>query len=205
MKKEKDITPFEKSQRLASFLAKDYCGRFLTLLIKYRDVSASEAASRLDIHVKTAQDFLEGLFDAGILKRREAVEGKRPYYRYSLKEKTIRIFFDLDDLYNPSHVQSVPSWRVKERKNSGALFKEGRGEKISSVTVFEGRGRSRRERRYNLTDCQGRFLFHLPFPTEPPSPLMEILKKASLQEGCFPEIMDLVDILSRHNIIEKKP
>lgn len=201
--KNKDITPFERSRRLAALASKDYAKDFLALLVMYRDISASEAASRLNIHIKTAQDFLEGLEEAGILGRRKAAEGKRPYFRYSLKEKSIHITFDLEGLYDRQAHASGAAWIIKERKNSGALFKEGHGERISSVQVFEGRGRSREERRYSLTECQGRFLFYLPFPTEPPSPVMDIMDKAALDKECLPEVLDLVDILLSHDVIEK--
>ncbi len=197
----KDAISFERSRRLAALVAKEYAKDFLTLLVMYRDISASEAAARLNIHIKTAQDFLEGLEEAGLLNKREAAEGKRPYFRYSLKEKTIHFSIDLDDLYDPQPHISGAAWKIKERKNSGALFKEGRGERISTVHLYEGRGRSREERRLSLTDCQGRFLFHLPFPTQPPSSVMDIMRKAGLGEDCLPEIMDLVDILLEQKVI----
>ena len=201
--KSKEEAPFERSRRLAALVAKEYARDFLTLLVIYRNISASEAAARLGLHIKTAQDFLEGLEEAGLLGKREAAEGKRPYFRYFLKEKTIRIIVDLDGLYDPKSHASAAAWKIRERKNSGALFKEGRGERISTVRVFQGRGRSRQERRYSLTECQGRFLFNLPFPTEPPSPVTDIMRKAGLDDGCLPEIMDLVDILRVHKVIEK--
>ncbi len=201
--KNKDITPFERSRRLAALVAKEYARDFLTLMVVYRDISASEAATRLGIHIKTAQDFLEGLEEAGVLAKREAAEGKRPYFRYSLKEKSIRITFDLEGLYDRQVHASGAAWIIRERKNSGALFKEGRGERISTVHVFEGSGRSREEQRYCLTECQGRFLFHLPFPTEAPSPVMDIMRNAGLDDDCLPEIIDLVDILSKKDVIEK--
>jgi predicted transcriptional regulator len=199
----KDAVSFERSRRLATLVAKDYAKEFLTLLVMYRDISASEAASRLNLHIKTAQDFLEGLEEAGILERREAAEGKRPYFRYTLKEKSIHITMDLESLYEKQADVSGSAWLIKERKNSGALFKEGRGQRISAVQVFEGSGRSREERRYSLTEFQGRFLFHLPFPTEPPSPVTDIMRKAGLADDCLPEIMDLVDILLKKKVIEK--
>jgi len=201
--KNKDFTSFDQSRRLAAFLSKEYSKDFITLLVMYKDISASEAASRLNLHIKTTQDFLEGLEKAGILSRREASEGKRPYFRYTLKEKTIHITFDLEGLYNRQAHVSGAVWMIKERNNSGALFKEGRGERISAIHVFEGSGRSREEQRYSLTECQGRFLFHLPFPTEPPSPVMDIMHKANLGEDCLPEIMDLVDILLEKKVIKK--
>jgi transposase len=202
--KSDDSPPFERSRRLASLMAKEYARDFLTLLVIYRDISASEAAARLNIHIKTAQDFLEGLETAGVLAKQEVAEGKRPYFRFTLKEQTIHITFELGDLYDKESRFSDTDWKIKERKNSGALFKEGRGERISAVHVFTGSGRSRRERRYSLTDRQGRFLFHLPFPTEPPSPVKEIMDKAGLDDDCQPEILDLVDILQTHDVIEKK-
>ncbi len=201
--KSKNTISFEQSRRLAAIVAKDYARDFLTLLVIYRDISASEAAARLNIHIKTAQDFLEGLETAGILDKHEALEGKRPYFRYSLKAHFINITFDLDELYDPKIHRSAMGWKIKERKNSGVLFKEGRGERIASVHVFEGSGRSREERRFNLTECQGRFLFYLPFPTEAPSPVSAILHKAALTDDCIPEIIDLVNLFLKQKVIEK--
>ena len=76
---------FEDSRRLASLMSKDYARDFLTLLLVYKDISSSEAAARLNIHIKTAQDFLEGMTSSDILSRREAAEGKRPYCRYNCR------------------------------------------------------------------------------------------------------------------------
>ena len=198
-----DTALFERSRRLASLVAKEYAKDFLTLMVIYQDISASEAATRLGIHIKTAQDFLEGLEEAGILVKREAAEGKRPYFRYSLKEKSIHITLDLEGLYDAKVHAAGAVWKIKERKNSGALFKEGRGERISAIQLYQGSGRSREEWRLSLTDCQGRFLFHLPFPTESQSPVMEIMRKAGLDDDCLPEIMDLVDILLAQKVIDK--
>jgi len=199
----KRISAFEKSRRLASLMAKDYAQDFLKLLVIYNDISASEAAARLGIHIKTAQDFLEGLERSGILDKREAAEGKRPYFRYFLKERKVNIRFDLDELYDPEACSFQMAWRIRERKNSGALFKEGRGEKISAVDVFHGKGRSRKQRRYNLTECQGRFLFHLPFPTEEPRTFEEILRRSGISDDCLHEVMDIVKVLISCGVIEK--
>lgn len=198
-----ESSSFEFQRRLASLLAKEYAENFLTLLVMYRDISASEAASRLDLHIKTAQDFLEGLAEAGILTKREAAEGKRPYFRYALKETAIHLTFHLETLYNPKLHSPAAGWKIKERKHSGALFKEGRSDTISSVHVFKGSGRSRHEKRYSLTERQGKFLFHLPFPTEEPLSVSDIMDRAGLEQHSLPEILDLVDILTSHGVIEK--
>ncbi len=201
--KDKRILHFKESRRLAALMAKDYAPDFLKLLVIYKDISASEAAARLGLHIKTAQDFLEGLEKAGILGKREAAEGKRPYFRYFLKERKVNIRFDLNDLYDPKASSSQLTWKIRERKNSGALFKEGRGEKISAVDVFHGKGRSRKQRRYNLTECQGRFLFHLPFPTEEPCAFREIAQRAGISDDCLHEVVDIVEVLISCGVIEK--
>ena len=69
---------FRTAARLGSLLAKDYAEDVFDLLVNYRAISASEVAARLTLHIKTAQDFLEGLTELGILSKDEVLEGKRP-------------------------------------------------------------------------------------------------------------------------------
>ena len=49
---------------LGSLLSKKYARDLLRLLKVYQDISSSEAASRLNLHVQTVQEFLEGLVEA---------------------------------------------------------------------------------------------------------------------------------------------
>ena len=195
---------FKAIQRLASLLAKEYAEDFLRLLVIYKNISASEAAARLGLHIKTAQDFLEGLAGADIVEKKEASERKRPYYRYSLKRNTIEISLALDTLYQPQPSSSLFALKIRERKNSGALFKEGQDNRIAALHIFTGEGRNREEKRLNLTPCQGRFLFYLPFPTEKPLKVKEIMAKASLSEDCLPEIQDLLNIMGKHGILDQE-
>ena len=58
---------FREVSQTSDLLARDYAENFFRLLARYRDISASEAASRLDLHIKTAQDFLEELNTLGIV------------------------------------------------------------------------------------------------------------------------------------------
>jgi len=195
---------FEAAQRFAALISKEYAREFLRLLIIYKNISASEAAARLELHIKTAQDFLEGLEKAGIVDKRKAGEKKRPYFRYSLQMKEICIEIDLGSLYDPIAYSSWQELCIREKKNSGAMFKEGQDERISSVHIFQGKGRSRVERKLSLTEAQGRFLFHLPFPTEAPLSVAEICKKAGLKEDYLPEIFDLIEVLIKKQVISEE-
>ncbi len=200
--KEEEMSEFQAAQHLASLTAKDYAQDFFRLLVMYKDISASEAAARLDLHIKTAQDFLDGLEEAGIVSKHEALEKKRPYYRYSLKKTRLSIEINLENLYDQDKSNAWSHLKIREHKNSGVLFKDGRDNQISSLSLFEGKGRSRTERKINLTRCQGRFLFYLPFPTEPPQAINEICQKAGLSGECRPEIDHLLEILIRYQVIE---
>ncbi len=200
--KKTEATEFACAQRLASLIAKEYARDFFRLLGLYKNISASEAAARLGLHVKTAQDFLEGLEQAGIVDKSAAEEGKRPYFRYSLIVKRILFNLDLEVLYLPEQGLFPVQNRIRERKESGVLFKESKGHRISSLHVFEGEGRARSEKRINLTECQGLFLFYLPFPTEDPLSVSRIMDKAGVAGDCLPEVMDLIGILAKHNVIE---
>jgi hypothetical protein len=193
---------FQKLSRLGSFISKDYSREFLRLLVSYRDISSSEAASRLGLHIKTAQDFLDGLHSLGIVSKTEVHESKRPYFRYSLEQERIDIRFDLATLLEERPGGAIEN-PVRERKDSGALFKaSSRGDFIATVTYATGEGRKKKENTLNLTRAQGEFLFHLPFPTEPPAAASAIMRKADIDESYVSEILDLLDLLESKGIVE---
>ena len=62
---------FKTVSRIATLLSKSFAEEMLKLLLIYQDISASQAASRLDLHIKTAQDFLDQLHELGIVDKTE--------------------------------------------------------------------------------------------------------------------------------------
>jgi transposase len=194
---------FRTASRLASFLTKDYSEDFFGLLVKYHDISASEAASRLGLHIRTAQDFLDGLADLEIVTKQEVHEKKRPYFRYALDKRVIEFQLDLVESSKKSSLGEAELNRmVRERSGAGARFSTARdGQSISTVTIWVGEGRERKERKISLTPAQGKFLFHLPFPNADLLSIGEIMTKAKVDEGYAPEILDLVDMLEKFEVI----
>ena len=162
---------FNSLSKLSSLLSRAFSEDILRLLLIYNDISASEAASRLDQHIKTAQDFLEGLASLGILEKKEVYEGKRPYFRYKLRQKTIKIDFDLNGLYDFSEVGNLLNKKIRERKIS-------------------------------FTSLQGKFIFHLPFPTAEYKTISEIMEAAGIDNSGAPEVLDIVNLLNELGIIE---
>jgi len=196
---------FQTAAKLGSLLAKDYAEDILELLVNYRAISASEVAARIDLHIKTAQDFLEGLTELGILSREEVLEKKRPYYRYILKQERIVLDLDLMQVKRDPSKNNL-SQRIRERENAGARFSVARSDDtITSVAIWTGTGRDREERKIKLTTPQGKFLYHLPFPKAEALTVTEIMRKAGVDQELAPEIFDLVQLLERYNVIENLP
>lgn len=195
---------FDAARRLGACLSRDYAADLFRLLVNYHDISSSEAASRLNLHIRTAQDFLESLAGLGVLSREEVSDGKRPHFRYALA--TDRIHFDLDlaALFAQRPDGGLLQRELRERRNSGARFATARGgEQIASVSVWSGSGRERRERRVSLTAPQGRFLYHLPFPTAAFMSVAEIMRRAGVGREHEAAIADLLVLLEEHGVIEE--
>src|SRR4030043_927588 len=196
---------FHTAAKYASLLSKEYAEDIFMLLVNYQAISASEVATRLNLHIKTAQAFLEALEQLDILSKEEVLEKKRPYYRYTLKRTRLLIDIDLMQVKQEPSQNSLSS-RIREKENAGARFTVARSDDyITGVTIWTGNGREREERKIKLTAPQGRFLYHLPFPKADALTVDEIMKKAGIDENLAPEILDLVQLLEKYNGIESLP
>lgn len=196
---------FDTAAKYASLLSKDYAEDIFKLLVNYQAISASEVATRLNLHIKTAQDFLESLEQLGIVSREEVQEKKRPYFRYILKQTRLVIDVDLMQVKREPTPSSLSS-SIREREDAGARFSVARNDDyITSVTIWSGKGREMEERKIKLTTPQGRFLYHLPFPKAEPLTVDEIMQKAGIDQSLAPEILDLVQLLEKYNVIEALP
>ena len=196
---------FIEASKLGSCLSKDYAEDMFRLLVNYESISASEAASRLNIHIKTTQDFLEDMCSLEIIEKEEVYEGKRPYFRYRLKVRKISIEIDLSTLNLKEEISdSRLKMRIHEMKNAKARFTTSRSnDYISNVVIWMGEGRGRTERKLNLSIPQGRFLFYLPFPTAEPMCISDIMKLAGVESIHIPEIVDIVQVLIDFGVIEQ--
>ncbi|WP_340113725.1 HVO_A0114 family putative DNA-binding protein [Maribellus mangrovi] len=194
---------FEDAARFGTYISKSYSKDIFRLLKNYRDISASEAASRLGMHIQTVQDFLEAMADLGILSKKEAIERKRPYFRYTLKTQKISFEIDLNAELQRSNADHLGEVKIREKKNAGVRFSLARnGQYFSNVAIWVGKGRERTEKKINLTIAQGKFLYNLPFPDGGHMTLEEIRVKAGVENAQMPEIKDLVEELIQYKVIE---
>ncbi len=196
---------FKRAAILGSYISKDYAEDLFRLLVTYQDISASEAASRLNLHIKTVQDFLEAMASLDILSKKEVLEKKRPYFRYALNTRYIDMKIDLNPLFNIKQQESKNSKKIRERSNAGVRFSTSRdGQYISHVALWIGKGRDRKERRINLSIPQGKFLFHLPFPSAEPMGIEDIMIKAAVDDTHRSEVLDIVKVLVEYGVIEQE-
>lgn len=195
---------FKQAAVLGSCISKEYAEDLFALLATYKNISASEAASRLNLHIKTVQDFLEDLYILNIVEREEVYEGKRPYFRYNLMVRQVIMNVDLTHLFPEGNKEEARlKLRIREKQNSRVRFTTSRSnDYISSVVIWTGEGRDREERKINLSIPQGKFLFHLPFPTAEHLTIGGLITKAGLDGSNIPEIIDIVDALIEFGVIE---
>jgi hypothetical protein len=193
---------YQTAATLGASLPKEYAEDFFKLLVNYQDISASEAASRLNLHIQTAQDFLDALTDLEIVKKTEVFEKKRPYFRFTLIKPKINLELDLTEFEKDNPGDGLTRL-VREKNDNGANFSVARsGDSFSSVTIWEGTGRERKEHKISLTTPQGKFLFHLPFPKARAMTIADIMEKAGVETAYSTEIQDIVDELIRLEVIE---
>lgn len=191
---------FKEASILSNYLSKDYAERIFSLLMSYKNISASEAASRLSLHIRTVQDFLETMTLFEILEKEEVYEGKRPYFRYSLKKKKIELVIDLNEEFSK---ENQIEQAIREKSNAQVKFSLARGgEYFSTVSLWTGKGRNLSERRISLTIAQGKFLYHLPFPDAKPLVISEIMKKSGVKKEHQSEINNLINELIALDVID---
>jgi len=131
---------FEEAAKFGTYISKSFAKDVFRLLNNYRDISASEAASRLGMHIQTVQDFLEAMADLGILDKKEAIERKRPYYRFTLKTQKIVFELDLIEELRNTKGNSIEDSKIREKKNAGVRFSLARnGQYFSNVAIWVGK------------------------------------------------------------------
>ena len=194
---------FKQAAILGSFISKDYAEDLFRLVANYSSISASEAASRLNLHIRTVQDFMEAMHELNFFDREEVYEKKRPYYRYTLKVNKILMELDLSTLFPKDDSNDRTTLKIREKKNAGVRFTTSRDNQyISNIAIWTGQGRERTERKINLSIPQGRFLFHLPFPSAECQSIEKIMQKAEVDAFNTSEILDIVGALIELGVIE---
>ena len=195
---------FKTAAIVGTYISKSYAEDFFKLLVNYHDISASEAASRLGLHIQTAQDFLDAMASLGILEKVEVYEKKRPYFRYSLQTQRIKMEIDLTKIEKKRSERDLDRC-IREKAHAGSKFVLSRdGKTINHIVIWSGSERDSKEHRISLTKYQGIFLYNLPFPNAEFLSIAEIMEKVDIGTGLAPEVLDIVELLIKRGVIEER-
>ena len=117
----------------------------------------------------------------------------------------ISIEIDLAEMFPGQNKKHEVAIRIREKKDAGARFTTARSDHyISNVTIWTGKGRDRQERKINLSIPQGKFLFHLPFPSAEYKSVGTIMGNAEVGSDSTSEVLDIVNLLIGYGVIEKE-
>ncbi len=183
---------------LFEILGKKQAFTILAYLHRHPYSTASELAAALGIHIATAQKYLEGMTEGGILQARERPSKPRTAWEYWLPETKIRLEIDVEALVKAEENRKGASGRlatlfIREKARPDVAFEwDDSGKRITAVLFFKKGLRRRLERKLGFSKEEGRFLWHVPFQSEKFRNVAEVLSEAGLEleEG---QVLRMVD------------
>ncbi len=187
----------DRTRKLAAVLGKEVTGRILAVLAHESYLSASDIASRLHIHIATAQKYLMEMKEAGLVNSRWRRSPTRPTEEYWLSKDKITIEIDLRSDVGRKDMESLAnSLTLSLRRDVNVAIDSDDSKKMVSEILVLGDGdRPIIGNRIKLDNVEGRFAWHL---AEEPTNVrvMDVVEKAELDSKYLPQIMDLVDKLT---------
>ena len=154
-------------------------------------------AGVLNIHIATAQKYLEALEQSGIISSRDRPSKPRTAKEYSLISPRISIEIDIEALAGAGGgagggTPDLGEIMVRERARSDVAFEwDDAGQRITAVLFFRKGLRRRMERKVVLSPDEGRFLWHVPFQSESFRTAQDILGRSGVRMNPF-RVMEMV-------------
>ena len=195
----------DSNRRLYTALGREFTGRVLSSLIRQPFQTASELARELSIHIATAQKYLEELRGLGLVSSRLRKAPTRHVDEYYLTFKRLELTLDTGDAESTRRdgAAALSSLMVKESANQSVAFDVDHKEKRVTRALFLGGGaRKSVSGSLELSDIEGRMLWHMPFPSEEARPVSDILGQAGLANLDRDAALVAVHHLRRVGLIE---
>lgn len=195
----------EKSRKLASLIGKEHTGRILYILYKTPNKSASRIAKILNIHIATAQSYLEDLEKLDIVKSKIKKQGIKPYKEYFLTKTRISIDIDLNELdaEDQEEQEILRRTKIREKKDLKILYETNQEKSIiTRIHFYEDLGRKNIQYSLDLDEVEGKFTWFIPFPSADPQTILEIREKAGIYEFYQQKILNLIEKLEEFGLIE---
>lgn len=173
-------------QRLFEILGKRQAFAILVHLHSHPNTTASEIAAALGIHIATAQKYLEGLEEGGILLSRERPSKPRTAQEYHLSDSKFTLEIDIEKLAEEEKKKAddrkLARIFVREKSRPDVAYEWDDAEKRITAVLFFRKGlRRRMEQKLALSKEEGRFLWSVPFQSEKFMTAAEVMVAAGLE------------------------
>ena len=193
------------TKSILASLAREFSLEILQELHGRNWSTASEVARNLGIHIATAMRKLAELVAMGLVTDR--TRNGSELTEYGLASARIEIVIDLDSVAKNASKTAGDAARhtlVRERPNRNVLAEADEERRVVQRLSFVRGLRWRTVvRTLELTEDEGRFLFRLPFASEPPRYVATIAKEAGVEGGPrIAKLLEFIEEAERLGVIE---
>jgi hypothetical protein len=182
-----------KTRRVAALLAREKTGEILARLRSRPYLAASELARLEDIHVATAQRYLQELVETDLVGVRVRKGNTRPTQEYWVREPRIRIDIDLEGtpaLGEDELLEVAKRLGVRDAGNPQVVYDTHPQTKIiQGVLILSDRPPRLVSRRLAVSTNIGRFLSRLPGREDDPRGVWDVMTEAGLGVADVPSIL----------------
>ena len=186
-------------------LAREYCIDLLRELHGTGWSTASEVARNLGIHVATAMRKLSELETLQLLEKRVRAGSDLVEYRPVSARVEIVLDFEAEAKAAKRDARSVAkSILVRERPNRKVVLEADERAEVVRRVVFVKTVRLRTTAQVmELTEAEGRFLWHLPFASEQAASVAEVCRRAKIENPIHvSKLLDFVKEMESRGVVE---
>lgn len=197
----------EQFQRAAFVLGKEHCIDVVENLYLREWSTATEIAEELKIHTATAVKYLTELHEIGIVEKRTR-EGKyKDAFEYRLINPEINLTLNFEKIIaeeSKGVIKKAGLIKVKEQVRDDVNYEwDDEKQKILKINIIGSGLRRSIKESVELSTLEGRFFWHMPYPSEESISVEQICEKAGIKNALeFKKILNFVDVLKEKGIIE---
>ena len=195
----------EEAREVMTALAREYCIDLLRELHGTGWSTASEVARNLGIHVATAMRKLSELETLQLLEKRVRAGSDLVEYRPVSARVEIVLDFEAEAKAAKRDARSVAkSILVRERPNRKVVLEADERAEVVRRVVFVKTVRLRTTAQVmDLTEAEGRFLWHLPFASEQAASVAEVCRRAKIENPIHvSKLLDFVKEMESRGVVE---
>ena len=195
----------KEAREVMTALAREYCIDLLRELHGTGWSTASEVARNLGIHVATAMRKLSELETLQLLEKRVRAGSDLVEYRPVSARVEIVLDFEAEAKAAKRDARSVAkSILVRERPNRKVVLEADERAEVVRRVVFVKTVRLRTTAQVmELTEAEGRFLWHLPFASEQAASVAEVCRRAKIENPIHvSKLLDFVKEMESRGVVE---